>query len=380
LIVIFSFNHFAADRKLYLFAISLILFGFSSIDWLYSGLEEFKLISIRSVTVKIISVFSVFLFIKSRADYVVFLYISIFSVLANNILNLLFVSGKASFNFSGLNYRRHLKPLLYIFSTTVATSMYTVLDTVLLGLLSSERAVGYYTAAVKLTKISLPFITSAGAVTLPALAKGFHENDNSIFPTLQRIFDFIIFFSVPITVGSFLMADDFIVAFSGVEFLPALVPMQIMSLLPVLIGLGFFYGFQVLVPASRDKELLYSVLIGMTLGVTINIVLVPILGASGGALSNALTEFIVTAAYIYFVNRNDLFKPKLKILYQTILSTLIFIPICFIFKSFVLSSIMRLAFAVPICGTIYATLQAVLFKNPTFIGLINKFAGKIFIK
>ncbi len=380
LVVIFNFDHFAADRRLYLYAISLILFGFSSIDWLYSGLEEFKLISLRSVAVKIISVISVFLFINSSADYVIFLYISIFSVLANNIFNLLFLSGKASLKISGSNLKKHLKPLLYIFSTTVATSMYTVLDTVLLGLLSSEKAVGYYTAAVKLTKISLPFITSTGAVTLPALAKGFHEKDESIYPTLQKIFDFIIFFSVPISVGSFLMAGDFIVAFSGTDFLPALIPMQIMSVLPVLIGLGFFYGFQVLVPASKDKELLYSVLIGMVLGVSVNIVLVPLFGASGGALANALTELIVTSAYIYFVRRDELFKPNLKVLCQTLLSTIVFVPVCFISKNFEVGSIVRLAFVVPLCGVLYALFQGVLFKNQTFVGLINKFTKKIYAK
>lgn len=380
LVIIFSFDHFAADRKLYLFSTSLILFGFSSIDWLYSGLEGFKLISLRSVAVKIISVISVFLFIKSSADHVIFLYISIFSVLANNIFNLLFLPGKASLKISGSNFKKHVKPLLYIFSTTVATSMYTVLDNVLLGLLSSEKAVGYYTAAVKLTKISLPFITSTGAVTLPALAEGFHGKDESIYPTLQKIFDFIIFFSVPISVGSFLMAYDFIIAFSGTDFLPALIPMQIMSVLPVLIGLGFFYGFQVLVPASKDKELLYSVLIGMVLGVSVNIVLVPLFGASGGALANVLTELIVTSAYIYFVRKNELFKPKLNVLYQTLLSSIVFVPVYFISKNFEMGSIVRLAFVVPLCGLLYALFQGFLFKNPTFVGVINKFTERIFAK
>ena len=50
------------------------------------------------------------------------------------------------------NYRfkRHLKPILYFFAASAATSVYTNLDTVMLGFMNTQTEVGLYSAAVKL--------------------------------------------------------------------------------------------------------------------------------------------------------------------------------------------------------------------------------------
>ncbi|MHB8206508.1 flippase [Mucilaginibacter sp.] len=378
LLIILNVSFFAADKNLYLLSLTLVLFGFSSIDWLYSGLEEFKIISLRSVFIKIISVVAVFIFIKTAADYKNFLYISIFSILGNNIINLLFVKKRVNFILKALDLKKHLKPLLYIFSTTVATSMYTVLDTVLLGFLSSTKAIGFYTAAVKLTKISLPFIISIGTVTIPAISKSFYDNnDSQLKSLLQKSFNFIVFFSVPISMGTFLMAKEFIIIFSGKGFLDAVVPMQILSFLPILIGLGFFYGFQVLVPASKDKELFKSVMIGMAAGLILNFLLVPKLNATGEALANVLTELIVTICYFAFVKRHNLIVIESRIFIQSIISSLFFIPVCIGIRLLNFDILTELIITIIVCGFVYGLVQLKIFKNSMSLQLIESIKQRI---
>jgi O-antigen/teichoic acid export membrane protein len=378
LLIILNFKYFTADRNLYLLSLSLILFGFSSIDWLYAGLEEFKLIAVRSVLIKVISVVAVFVYINNATDYYYYMYISIFSVLGNNIINLLLVRKKVDVSIRSLNFKKHFRPLFYIFGTTLATSMYTVLDTVLLGFLSNAKAVGFYTAAVRLTKISLPFITSMGAVTLPSLSKSFHDgNEMALKRTLQKSFDFIVFFSIPISIGSFLLSEEFVIVFSGKDFVAAIQPMQIMSIIPLLVGLGFFFGFQVLVPASKDRELFISVMVGMVLGIVINFLLVPKFNATGEALANVFTELIVTLCYFIFVKKNDLFAPQLTSLFQAILASLIFIPICYWVNLLLLSILFKLIVAVISCAILYALLQSLIFKNQMALELINTVKQKL---
>jgi len=378
LMVILTFNYFSADRPLYIFSLSIILMGFSSIDWLYSGLEDFKTISVRSMIIKILSVAAVFTFIKSGADYTKFLYISIFSILGNNIINLILINNTVAFTVKSLFFKQHFKPLIYIFSTTLATSMYTVLDTVLLGFLSNVKSVGLYTAAIKLTKISLPFITSVGAVTLPVLSKGFYnKDDDELKNLLQKSFDFIVLFATPITVGSFLLAKQFIILFSGSGFIEAVIPMKILSLLPILIGLGFFFGFQVLVPASKDKQLFTAVIIGMVSGVLLNFLLVPVLQASGGALANVLTEFIVTLSYYFFVKRGRLFNPNLKSMFNAIISSLIFVPVYFLFELLHLNIIIDLILTVTTCALCYGLIQTFIFKNHLLLNILKTMKEKL---
>lgn len=378
LLLISSFDYFQADNELYVFSLLLILLGFSSVDWLYSGLGDFKTISVRSLIVKAVSVLSVFTFINSSTDYKIYLYISVFANLGNNLANLFLIRHKVTLTVESLNIKQHIRPLLYIFSTTIATSMYTVLDSVLLGLLSNPRAVGLYSAAVRLTKISLPFITSIGAVTLPELSKGYFEKDESNFKSiLQRSFDFIVFFSIPISVGSFLLSEEFILLFSGEGFKEAIVPMRIMSLLPILIGLGFFFGFQVLVPAAKDRQLLISVLVGMVVSVTLNLLLVPTHHAVGGAVANVITELAVMLSYYYYVNRENLFTPSIKSMMHSLATSLVFVPICYFVRELPLGVFWSLLISVCVCAISYVSLQGFLFKNSLLLEIVRSIKNKI---
>lgn len=60
-----------------------------------------------------------------------------------------------------------MKPILYFFAASAATSVYTNLDTVMLGFMNTQTEVGLYTAAVKLKTVLVTAVTSLGTVLLP---------------------------------------------------------------------------------------------------------------------------------------------------------------------------------------------------------------------
>jgi len=68
-LVVLIFPYFTPERNFYFSAALIILFGFSAIDWVYSGLEEFKGIALRSIVIKVVSLLSLFLFVKDAGDY-----------------------------------------------------------------------------------------------------------------------------------------------------------------------------------------------------------------------------------------------------------------------------------------------------------------------
>ena len=188
---IISFSFFSNDKSLYFLSALIILMGFTSIDWYFSGIENFKLIAIRSVSIKLVSLICLFLFVKVKSDYTIYLAISLFSILGNNIINIISVRKHITIAYQGT--KKHLKPLMYTFGTTVATSMYTMLDTILIGFFADERSVGLYSASIKLTKISIPFIISAATVLMPRISKLFGSGDyTSLNLILNKSFNFIV--------------------------------------------------------------------------------------------------------------------------------------------------------------------------------------------
>lgn len=64
------------------------------------------------------------------------------------------------------NFKRHLKPIITFFAMACATTIYTNLDTVMLGFMKTNVDVGYYNAAVKIKNILVSVVTSLGAVLL----------------------------------------------------------------------------------------------------------------------------------------------------------------------------------------------------------------------
>jgi O-antigen/teichoic acid export membrane protein len=358
LAVIFNFHYFIAEKNMYIIASLMILLSFSSIDWLFIGMEDFKSIALRSVLFKAIGLVLLYIFVKERSNFNVYLYILMFSYLGNNIFSFFFIKDKIKPVFSKLNLRKHLVPLFMILSTTLASGMYTIMDTVLLGFLSNDKMVGLYTAADKLSNITLPFVTGMGVILMPKIAKDFADkNMPEVQQTLNQTFRFLMFFSIPIAFGLALLAPEFLALFSGREFLAATHSMQILSLLPVVIGMGHMFLFLVLVPAGKNKEMLYCVLAGMVIFLLLNLLLVPRLQAVGSSIANISSEIIVTLLYLYFINKYFSFTYQWGLLLKAILSALIFIPIIQLTRQMSLPLVYTLIFSISSCVIVYTSVQ-----------------------
>jgi O-antigen/teichoic acid export membrane protein len=369
---IMMFPFFSGSTELYLYGGLIIFLGFSYSDWFYSGVEDFKSIAIRSVVIKLIALLSLFVFVHDRADYSNYLLITVFSISGHHLAGLVGVRNRLNFTLTNLNLRRHLKPLLYIFSTTIAASMYTVLDIVLLGFLSDDRAVGYYTAAVKLTKIAIPVVTSLGVVLIPRISKGLKDgNSAEVSDLLDQAFGFVMFIAVPAVVGLALLAPEFMVLFSGEEFRDAAVSMQVLSLLPFIIGLGHFLAFLILVPAGHNREMFLAVMGGMVIGLISNFLLIPLYADRGAAVANVITEIAVTVFYFYFVRRHFKFTFRWSLLGKAFLSSIIFIPVIVLFRSIELPLPVSLTCSVLLCAAGYIAIQLFVFKNRLIGGFLS---------
>ena len=70
--LVFCNPSFRVDYKLYLATGLVILFNIINIDWLYQGHEEYVYIVVRSIAVKALSLLALFLFVRSKDDYVTY--------------------------------------------------------------------------------------------------------------------------------------------------------------------------------------------------------------------------------------------------------------------------------------------------------------------
>ena len=156
------------DKSLFLIVSLTILFNAIGMEWLYKALEQYTYITIRSIIFKFIALVAMFALIHQKSDYVIYGGISILAASASNIFNFFHVHKYVSLKPVGnYNFKQHFNAVAVFFAMSCATTIYTHLDTVMLGFMTSDVDVGYYNAAVKIKSILVSIVTSLGVVLLP---------------------------------------------------------------------------------------------------------------------------------------------------------------------------------------------------------------------
>jgi O-antigen/teichoic acid export membrane protein len=264
-------------------------------EWLYKAQEAYSYITIRSLIIRIISVALIFLFIRKPEDYLLYAAITVFSNAGYGILNFLNLRKRLEPGMpKGLNLRQHLRSVLVFFAMAAAINIYANLDTVMLGFMKGDAEVGYYDVAVKIKVILVNVVTAIGAVILPR-ASYYAENKllKELWQIAERAAAFVVFLAVPCIVAFTILADKCIIFLSGKAYLQAVTPMRIIMPTLLFIGLSNILGIQILVPLNREKEVLYSEIVGAGVDVFLNALLIPKYGAAGAAFGTVMAELAV---------------------------------------------------------------------------------------
>lgn len=298
------------DKILFLIISTMIFFNSIGMEWLYKALEEYTYITVRSVIFKFISLMGMFLLVKSQRDYVLYGGISIFASSASNVLNLLNAHKYISFRpIRNYNFRQHLKPIMVFFAMSCATTIYTNLDTVMLGFIKSDEDVGYYNAAVKIKGILVSVITSLGTVLLPRASYYIEYGLKNEFNRIaQKAIHFVCVVSLPLMMYFILYAKESIYFLSGNAYDGSILPMQILMPTLFFIGLTNIIGIQVMVPLGKENWVLYSVMIGAGIDLVINALLIPVMASSGAAIGTLIAE---VAVFIYQYSKIKSLLPRI---------------------------------------------------------------------
>ena len=282
-----------------------ILLNVFGVNWLYQALEQYSYITYRSIFFKIISIILMFFFNHQKSDYIIYGGIAIFANAGSNILN--FIRLRKLINFKKVesySFLVHIRPILVFFAQSVAITVYTNLDTVMLGFMQSDIEVGYYNAAIKIKTILLSLVTSLGTVLLPRLSYCIQKNDKIQFQTLiSKSIRFVFIIALPLTIFFILFAKETLIVLSGRDFIGATLAMQIITPTILLIGLSNITGIQILTPLGKEKFVVYSVTFGAILDLIVNYICIPRLGAAGASLGTLIAEFSVLAVQIMYTSK-----------------------------------------------------------------------------
>lgn len=285
-----------AQRRLFylLQGIWLLSYGMD-INWFFFGIERFDLTVKRSIVVKLLTVVSIVMFVRSPADLPVYIII----MAGGNVLSQSFL-WIYIWRFIGIErpkyieIKKHIKPMFVLFIPILAGSVYHIMDKTMLDVFSDEISLGYYYSADKVINIPLGVITAVGTVMLPRISNMMgNANNGEIKDVIAKAVELTTFLTAGIGFGIAAIAEEYIPIFFGKGFEPCIV--LIYWFIPVLIAKAWNNAIraQYLIPAQKDRAFIIAVLAGAASNLVLNIVLIRLYGAVGAVVATFIAEAVV---------------------------------------------------------------------------------------
>jgi len=291
---------FLPNSNYFYFQSLTILAVLFDISWFFMGIEDFKLTSVSSLFVQIITFVLILLFIKDSNDVGIYILIQTAGIFVSQVLVWFFI--KPYITFQKINLKKsfsHIKGSFEFFIPQVAITLYTNLNKTLLGLFIGASAVGFYTNSLTLNTVFITIITTLDIVLLPHMSGLFaKKNVERIVELMDKTIDLQLFFSLPIMFGMLTVYDKLVPWFFGEKFLFINNVIPFFTPLIVIIPLGMAVSRQYLIPIGKVREYNKSVIIGAGINIISNLILLPTVGFFGVVISNLLAEFFVTAVRV----------------------------------------------------------------------------------
>lgn len=287
-------SKFCAEPTLLIINFLIVLITPLGLSWLYSGLEEYSYVAILNFVFKFVSLFLVYFLVKEKEDYPIYAALMAFSIIGSCLCNFMYSKRFFKFRISKeLNFRRHVRPMLLLFASILAVSVYTNLDTIMLGFINGDDEVGYYSVASKVKWLLLSLVNAISAVLLPRLSNYLVNAEIDRYNrTLKKSISFIFLITIPLSIYFVLESTDTIRVLGGNGYDNAILCMQL--LMPILIISGFsnIIGNQILIPSERDFCFMKAVAIGAIVDVFLNAILMPSLAAIGATIATLIAELV----------------------------------------------------------------------------------------
>lgn len=248
--LLFFFEDAAKDKILYVTTLWVCVNEVLFPSFYFQGIEKMKYFSIISLITRSISVVLIFIFIKSKEDYLLVPFFYLLGALLSGISAsyIIFCSHNLKFYVPNTNVlKKYFDDTLPYFLTSLSANIYVTSNKVLVGLFLGVKEVSYYDMGEKILNIlKIPI----GILSQSVLPKISHEKD-LLF--INRILKYSFSFHVLLYLGLFVFSNFVIRLLGGEQMLPSVWVVRILGLTLPIVAISNVFGTLTLVPFGYNK-------------------------------------------------------------------------------------------------------------------------------
>lgn len=297
------------------------------ISWLFTGLEKFKYIVCRNAVIKLAGVVLIFLFIKEKDDLVLYIFLMTFTNLVGTLSMWIYIPKIVlKPDFTHFCIVQHIRETLIYFVPTIAASIYTIFNKVLIGAISNDpRENGYYEQADKIISMSKMFVFVAlNSVIGVRMSYLFAEDKvEEIHQRIYRSIDYVLFVGVGIVFGLVGVSDRFVPWFFGSGFEKTVVLIQLLSPIILIVAISNVLGSHYYTPAGLRAKSARFIVYGAILNLFISYFLISSYQSYGAVISSLISEFVITVLYFKYCDNYLEISMVLKLLWKKVLAGIV---------------------------------------------------------
>ena len=205
------------------------------------------------------------------------------------------------------NWKKHLVPIFILFAANIANLIYVNSDITILGLMKSNYIVGIYNTSSRIYLILRNGLIAVLAVAVPRLAMLYGKKKIKEYKNiLESLINVLILITLPIMFGLYMLGKQVILIIAGSHFLRSVSSLRILTIAYIFIVLSEVLTECVLIPAKKEKYILYSMSISASINILLNILLIPSFSENAAAFSTVLSELLMLIINFHYS------KPLLK--------------------------------------------------------------------
>jgi O-antigen/teichoic acid export membrane protein len=183
-------------------------------------------------------------------------------------------------------------------------SLFFRVDSLMLKPMAGDVALGYYGTAYKFID-GLGIISSSFTLALfPMLSRHAHSSKEQLTRTFGYALKLLLAVSLPIAVGTTMIAHEIILTFAGPEYVPhSAIALQ---LLIWFLPFSFVNGVTqyLLIAINQQRFITLSFVIATAFNLATNLLLIPRYGYLGAAITTVLSEWALMVPFWYCIRKN----------------------------------------------------------------------------
>ena len=186
-------------------------------------------------------------------------------------------------------------PLIF---SGVLVSIYVSIDQVMIKQMIDTQAVGFYSIATRLSTAWYFIPIAVTGSMFPAILNAKHKKLSVYHKRLQILYDILVWMAIFLAILIFFLSDTIINVLLGNKYAPSASVLSIAIFAGIFTNMGLVNN-KYFEAENRQKDILYRSLIGVSVNIFLNIILIQEYGIYGAAFATISAQISTSILYTY---------------------------------------------------------------------------------